>query len=105
MEVFTMLKNFYPVIDSQEMRRCAIDYQWFTCGDNEDYEKWLDLGGWEGHKVTPAWLYKAARMAMNYSDLEELGYIGEDSEDIIDNFSAILLNYSTIKYSRQGGSK
>lgn len=95
-----MLKDFYPIIDAETMRKCAIDYQWFTCGNNEQYSKWLNMAGW-GHKVTPAWLYKAAKMAMQYSNMEKLGYIGEDEEDIIDNFSAILLTYTSIRYSRQ----
>lgn len=93
-----MLKNFYPIIDAQQMRKCAIDYQWFDCGDNKDFEKWLSLGGWIGHRVTPAWLYKAAKMAMDYTDLS--GYLGEDKESIIENFSAILLGYAKIRYSR-----
>lgn len=95
-----MLKNFYPSIDADYMRQCAITYNWFTCGDNEEYSAWLNMAA-HGHKVTPAWLYKAAKMAMQYSDMKELGYSGEDEEDIIDNFSAILLSYASIKYSRQ----
>ena len=95
-----MLKDFYPSIDAEAMRKCAIDYQWFTCGNNEQYSKWLNMAGW-GHKVTPAWLYKVAKMAMQYSNMEKLGYIGEDEEDIIDSFSAILLTYTSIRYSRQ----
>lgn len=92
-----MLKNFYPSIDADYMRQCAITYNWFTCGDNEEYGAWLNMAGY-GHKVTPAWLYKAAKMAMQYSDLEELGYSGEDEENIVDNFSAILLSYATVKF-------
>ena len=95
-----MLNNFYPSIDADYMRSCAISNNWFTCGNNEQYSAWLNMAG-HGHKVTPAWLYKAAKMAMRYSDLEELGYSGEDEEDIVDNFSAILLSYASIKYSRQ----
>ena len=95
-----MLKNFYPSIDADYMRQCAISNNWFTCGNNEQYSKWLNMAGY-GHKITPAWLYKAAAMAVQYSDMETLGYSGEDKEDIIDNFSAILLSYASIKYSRQ----
>lgn len=95
-----MLNNFYQSIDADYMRSCAISNNWFTCGNNEQYSNWLNMAGY-GHKVTPAWLYKAAKMAMQYSDMEALGYIGEDEEDIIDNFSAILLSYASIKYSRQ----
>ena len=94
-----MLKNFYPSIDADYMRQCAITHNWFTRGDNEEYSAWLNMAGY-GHKVTPSWLYKAAKMAMRYSDLEELGYIDEDEEDIVDNFSAILLSYATVKYSK-----
>lgn len=94
-----MLKDFYPSIDEDFMRQCAITYQWFTRGTNEQYNKWLNMGGY-GHKVTPAWLYKAAKMAMQYSDMEALGYSGEDEEDIIDNFSAILLSYTNVRYYR-----
>lgn len=93
-----MLKDFYPSIDADAMRKCAIDYQWFTCSGNEQYSKWLNMAGY-GRKVTPAWLYKVAQMAVQYSDMAKLGYIGADTEDIIDNFSAILLNYTTIKYN------
>lgn len=94
-----MLNNFYPSIDADYMRSCAISNNWFTRGNNEQYDKWLNMAG-HGHKVTPAWLYKAAAMAMQYSDLEALGYIDEDEEDVVNNFSAILLSYASIKYSK-----
>lgn len=94
-----MLKNFYPSIDADYMRQCAITYNWFTRGDNEEYIAWLNMAA-HGHKVTPAWLYKAAKMAMQYSDLETLGYSDEDEEYVVDNFSAILLSYASIKYSK-----
>ena len=74
-----MLNNFYPSIDADYMRSCAISNNWFTCGNNEQYSKWLNMAGY-GHKVTSAWLYKAAAMAVQYSDMEKLGYSGEDKE-------------------------
>lgn len=94
-----MIKNVYPHIDMYQMRRCAIGSNWFTCGDCEQYNKWLSMGG-HGHKITPTWLYKVAKMAVEYSDLEELGYsLDDDMEGILDNFAARLLMYADVHYS------
>ena len=93
-----MLKDFYPSISADAMRKCAIDYQWFTSATNAQYSEWLDMAGWR-HKITPAWLYKVAKMAVEHSNMKKLGYEGEDKENIINNFSAILLNYASIDYT------
>lgn len=95
-----MLTNYYLSLDMEDMRECAIENHWFTKGNNEQYDKWLNMAGWR-HKVTPVWLHKVATMAVNHSDLEMLGYANDDKESIVDNFTALLLKWVTIRYKKE----
>lgn len=66
-----MIKEFRK-ISKGAIRELCIKREWFTCGDNEDYEKLMKYG--EKKNITTKDLEEMANIIIEYSDEDSLDY-------------------------------
>ena len=75
-----MIKEIRTVT-ARGLRELCIKNGWFTCGDDEDYEKLMEYSEKENIKTED--LEEMAEIIIEFSDEENMEYCGYQKEDVM----------------------
>ena len=80
-------------MNKYRLRKLCIKYDWFTCGDNEEYEKLFDMAGSFSTNIGAHTLYEMAEWIMIHSSEESMEDI--DLADVMGALTGVC--YSTFE--------